>query len=57
MSHDIIVKQHGGSIDVETALGSLPSSGSYCRGPARNDYYIHPSMARAAHMGDMAGVA
>ena len=31
MTHDIIVKQHGGRIDVETEPGALPSSLSLCR--------------------------
>ena len=32
MTHDIIVKQHGGRIDVETEPGSSPNSLSSCRG-------------------------
>ena len=32
MSHDIIVKQHGGKIDVETEPGQFTESGSYYRG-------------------------
>ena len=32
MTHDIIVKQHGGKIDVETEPGNSPNSLSSCRG-------------------------
>jgi nitrogen-specific signal transduction histidine kinase len=37
MSHDIIVKQHGGSIDVETEPGLLLSLKSYCRRPPKGN--------------------
>ena len=34
LSHDIIVKQHGGSIEVDTSPASSPNFGSFCRAPA-----------------------
>ena len=34
MSHDIIVKQHGGRIDVETEPGQFTEFTSSCRGRA-----------------------
>jgi Signal transduction histidine kinase regulating C4-dicarboxylate transport system len=35
ISHDIIVKQHSGSIEVNTSPERSPNFGSYCRGGVR----------------------
>ena len=36
MSHDIVVKQHGGKIDVDTEPGVLPNSLLRCRARRRH---------------------
>ena len=43
MSHDIIVRQHGGTIDVETQPDSSQKSGSFCRADVP-----YPAVERAA---------
>ena len=48
MSHDIIIKQHGGSIEGETDPGLLPSSGSHYVGPANGNLTSHFSAQFAA---------